>query len=82
MHHRPPADPEARCRLIAEVTDAILAGDRELRLCEGLRLIEASAEAVARLAPEAAPSFRERTVPRLRRRLLGRFGIAPAAPAS
>jgi len=78
----PPADPETRCRLIAEVTGAILERSSGLRFCEGLRLIEASARAVGRIAPEAEERFRSSTVPRLRATLLERFGITGPGPLS
>lgn len=74
--------PEWRCRLIAEVTLQLLEGDPDLKLCEGLRLIDAAREAVERLSPESRDVFARQTVPRLRRALLERFGIAPEGDGS
>ena len=69
--------PEWRCRLIAEVTLGLLRDDPELTLCEGLRLVEAARTAVERLEPSSRDVLLAETLPRLRRVLLERFGIAP-----
>lgn len=59
-----------------EVTLETLRSDPELRLCEGLRLIEATRAAVARLAPSSADAFDARILPHLRQTLMERFGVA------
>lgn len=69
--------PEWRCQLISEVTLHLLESEPGLKLCEGLRLIEAACQAVERMAPEGWDAFRAATVPRLQRALLERFGIDP-----
>lgn len=65
-----------RCSLMLQVTRETLRADPELRLCEGLRLIEATRTAVARLAPELVEEFEERILPGLRSILMERFGVA------
>jgi hypothetical protein len=67
---------DARCALILDVTCQTLRSDRELRLCEGLRLIEATRSAVARLAPTAVDEFETRILPQMRAILLERFGVS------
>ena len=42
---------DAQCELMLDVTRKTLEEDPDLRLCEGLRLIEATHRAVGRLAP-------------------------------
>lgn len=71
-----------RCALMVDVTLDTLTSDDELRLCEGLRLIEATRKAVRRLAPESADVFESRVIPRLRSILMERFGVSelPGGP--
>ena len=58
-----------------DVTCQTLSSDPELRLCEGLRLIQATRKAVARLAPESLDHFEEHVLPQMRGLLMERFGI-------
>ena len=67
---------DTRCQLMLEVTSRILNSDPDLRLCEGLRLIEATRTAMGRMAPDALESFDAHVLPRLRSLLLDRFGIS------
>lgn len=67
---------QTRCGLMLDVTCQTLQSDPELRLCEGLRLIEATRTAVARLAPELVEIFDASVLPQLRAILMERFGIA------
>ena len=69
--------PDWRCQLISEVTLHLIESEPGLKLCEGLRLIEAACQAVERMAPDGKDAFHSATVPRLRRALLERFGIDP-----
>jgi hypothetical protein len=71
---RPPFD--ARCELMLDVTRRTLEGDPDLKLCEGLRLIEATHRAIARLAPDAVGHFEAEVLPGLRSALMERFGVA------
>jgi hypothetical protein len=57
---------DARCVLMLEVTCHTLRSDPELRLCEGLRLIEAARTAVSRIAPAALTNFDHSLLPRMR----------------
>lgn len=61
-----------------DVTCQTLVADPELRLCEGLRLIQATRTAVARLAPESLDHFDAHILPRMRELLMERFGIDAA----
>ena len=70
---------DARCELMLEVTCQTLRADPELRLCEGLRLIEATRAAVARLAPDALHAFDQWVFPHMRAILMKRFGVPDAA---
>jgi hypothetical protein len=72
---------DARCRLMLDVARDILAEDSELRLCEGLRLIEATRQAVARTDAASLDHFDTNVRPLLRRVLLERFGVADEANA-
>jgi len=63
-----------------EVTSRTLEEDPDLRLCEGLRLIEATHKAIARLAPDIVASFEAGELPRLRGILMERFGLAELPP--
>jgi len=64
-----------RCQLMLDVTCHTLRSDPDLRLCEGLRLIEATRTAISRLAPEMLEHFDHQILPRMRELLMGRFGI-------
>lgn len=69
---------DRRWRLMVEVTCEILESDPELELEQGVRLIEASREAMTRLAPESVDHFERRVVPRMRELLRRRFGVSDA----
>lgn len=66
---------DRRFRLMIEVTCEILRADSELRLCEGLRLIDASRVAMGRVAPDVSDLFDDVLEPHMRRILFDRFGI-------
>lgn len=65
-----------------DVAFQTLRSDPELKLCEGLRLIEATRTAVSRLAPGSAARFEADVLPRMRSALMERFGLSelPANP--
>jgi hypothetical protein len=69
-------DLDARCVLMLDVTCHTLRSDPDLRLCEGLRLIEATRTAVSRLAPESLESFDDCFLPQMRSILMERFGVS------
>ena len=71
---------DSRCGLMLDVTSRTLEEDPDLKLCEGLRLIEATRRAIARLAPEVMASFEAAELPRLRGILMERFGVAELPP--
>lgn len=73
---------DARCGLMLDVTRKTLEKDPDLKLCEGLRLIEATHKAVSRLAPEAVEAFENEELPDLRNILMERFGLSelPSGP--
>ncbi len=73
---------DARCELMLDVTRKTLEEDPDLKLCEGLRLIEATHKAVSRLAPEAVEAFENEELPDLRNILMERFGLSelPSEP--
>jgi hypothetical protein len=73
---------DARCVLMLDVTCQTLQSDPELRLCEGLRLIEATRTAVSRLAPASLDTFETQVMPQLRSILMERFGVVdlPSQP--
>ena len=73
---------DARYELMLDVTRKTLEEDPGLRLCEGLRLIEATRKAVGRLVPEAVERFEDKELPGLRSILMERFGLAelPSGP--
>ena len=72
----PPPEPlDSRCELMVEVTLHTLQSDPELRLCEGLRLIDATRGAVSRLSPASIDFFDEHVLPRMREVLMTRFGV-------
>lgn len=66
---------DARCSLMFDVACHTLRSDPDLRLCEGLRLIEATRTAVARLAPELLETFEHFVLPQMRSILMARFGV-------
>ncbi len=73
-----PGDPctfEAKYEVMLDVALRTLRSDPELRLCEGLRLIEATRTAVSRHAPASLDAFDDRILPKLRQALLDRFGL-------
>lgn len=63
-----------------EVASRTIEEDPDLKLCEGLRLIEATHRAFARLAPDVVQSFEAVELPRLRGLLMERFGVAELPP--
>ena len=71
---------DARCELMLDVTRRTLEEDPDLKLCEGLRLIEATRKAVGRLAPEAVDAFENDELPGLRNILMERFGLPELPP--
>jgi hypothetical protein len=68
---------DPRCALMVGVTLDTLRQDPDLRLCEGLRLIDATRTAVGRMAPAALQDFETRVIPQMREILLERFGVCP-----
>ena len=66
---------QARCDIMLDVALKTLRSDPDLRLCEGLRLIEATRTAVSRHAPASLDAFDARIWPMLRQTLLNRFGL-------
>jgi hypothetical protein len=62
--------------MMLDVTCQTLRSDPELRLCEGLRLIEATRSAIARLAPASLETFETRVLPQMRDILMDRFGVS------
>ena len=71
---------DARCELMLDVTCRTLQEDPELRLCEGLRLIEATRKAVLKLAPDSVAVFESDVLPRMRNILMERFGLSELPP--
>lgn len=71
---------DARCELMLDVTRRTLKEDPDLKLCEGLRLIEATRTAVGRLAPDAVEAFENHELPGLREILMVRFGVSELPP--
>ena len=67
---------ESRYSVMLDVAMQTLANDPDLKLCEGLRLIEATRTAVARHSPACLDIFDSRALPRLREALMHRFGMA------
>jgi len=65
-----------------DVTCQTLRSDPDLRLCEGLRLIDATRTAISRLAPTSLDTFESQVLPQMRNILLERFGVVdlPANP--
>jgi len=75
---------DARYELMLDVTRKTLEEDPDLRLCEGLRLIDATRTAVGRLAPKAIEAFENNELPSLRSILMERFGLSelPSGPVN
>lgn len=71
---------DARYELMLDVTRKTLEEDPDLRLCEGLRLIEATHRAVGRLVPDAIEVFESEELPSLRSILMARFGVSELPP--
>ncbi len=71
---------DARSELMLDVTCRTLEEDPELKLCEGLRLIEATRKAFARMAPESVDLFESDVLPRMRSILMERFGLSELPP--
>ena len=67
---------DARSELMLDVTCRTLEEGPELKLCEGLRLIEATRTAISRLAPESLDLFESDMLPRMRSILMERFGLS------
>jgi hypothetical protein len=75
---------DARSELMLDVTCKTLEEDPELKLCEGLRLIEATRTAISRMAPESLNLFESDMLPRMRSILMERFGLSelPSGPVN
>lgn len=75
---------DTRCELMLDVAWQTLRSDPDLKLCEGLRLIEATRTAVSRLAPSALDLFDRRVLPQMKSALMARFGLSelPANPVN
>ena len=75
---------DARSELMLDVTCRTLEEDPELKLCEGLRLIEATRTAISRMAPESLDLFESDVLPRMRSILMERFGLSelPSGPVN
>jgi len=73
---------DARCELMLDVAWQTLRSDPDLKLCEGLRLIEATRTAISRLAPASMGIFERKVLPQMRSALMERFGLSelPANP--
>ena len=67
---------DARCELMLDVALQTLRSDPDLKLCEGLRLIEATRTAISRLAPKSMDLFEHRVMPRMKSTLMDRFGLS------
>lgn len=70
---------DRRCRLMVDSIVDIIQSDPELKLCEGLRLLEATRSALARVDTASVERFDLEVLPHIRRLLLERFGIDPMA---
>jgi hypothetical protein len=75
---------DARCELMLDVARQTLRSDPDLKLCEGLRLIEATRTAISRLAPSSLEHFERVVLPELRSTLMERFGLSelPSGPVN
>lgn len=69
-------------RILVDLTAQILAQDKDLKLCEALRLVEAAREAVSRLFPGKEETFDLIIRPRLERIILERFQLKPQGPVN
>ncbi len=65
----------SRFDVMLDVAMHTLANDPELKLCEGLRLIEATRTAVAKHSPASLDIFESRVLPQMRETLMHRFGM-------
>ncbi len=70
----------ARCELMLDVTRRTLKEDPDLKLCEGLRLIEATHKAFVRMDSASVAALEAEILPDLRRILMERFGLAELPP--
>jgi hypothetical protein len=66
---------DQRLELMLDVTLQTLRSDPDLKLCEGLRLIEATRTAISRLAPTSVDVFETHVLPQMRAALMERFGV-------
>ncbi len=66
---------ESRYDVMLDVAMRTLENDPDLKLCEGLRLIEATRKAVARHSPATLDLFESRVLPKMRETLMHRFGM-------
>ena len=66
---------ESRYDVMLGVAMQTLEHDPDLKLCEGLRLIEATRTAVARHSPATLAGFESSVLPRMRETLMQRFGM-------
>ena len=75
---------DARSELMLDVTCRTIEEDPELKLCEGLRLIEATRTAISRMAPDSLGLFESDMLPRMRSILMERFGLSelPSGPVN
>ncbi len=69
-----------KLRLMVDITAQVLAEDRDLTLCTGLRLIEALRTACQRMFPANHSTFELVIRPRLEKILFERFGLDTIAP--
>lgn len=69
-------------RILVDLTAQMLAQDKSLKLCEALRLVEATREAVSRLFPGKEATFDLIIRPRLEQIILERFQLTPPGPVN
>ena len=74
-HSGDPGAFQAKYEVMLDVALRTLRSDPELRLCEGLRLIEATRTSVSRNTPASLDAFDAHILPKLRQALLDRFGL-------
>ena len=74
----------SRRELMLDVTRRTLREDPDLKLCEGLRLIDATHKALVRMDPGSVEDFEAEILPDLRRILMERFGLSefPTGPVN
>jgi len=77
---QPPRAFRAQYGTVLEITLETLRHDPELRLCEGIRLIETTRRWVGRQLPEFQEAFDREVLPRLRSALNLRFGLPDDGP--